>query len=181
MYQGIKSNVSHGGEQSTFFRSFRGEKLSPVLFALFLNDLETFLEENMCIGINLEISTGNISTYINLFILLYADDTVNFWTEEVSFLYNLNVFYEYFDKTMIMIFGTRNDEKYNFKLGENSISICKEFKYLCVVFSKNRSFYKARKHNVDREKKAMHLLYTRIHNLNLPLDLKLHLIIPSYP
>ena len=78
MYQGIKSSVSHGGEQSTFFRSFRGEKLSPVLFSLFLNDLETFLEENKCIGINLEISTGNISTYINLFILLYADDTVNF-------------------------------------------------------------------------------------------------------
>ena len=36
------------GVQSTFFRSFigvrQGENLSPVLFALFLNNLETFLE-----------------------------------------------------------------------------------------------------------------------------------------
>ena len=96
----------------------------------------------------------------------------------------MNVFYEYskawkldinFDKTKIMIFGTRNDEKYNFKLGENKISTCKEFKYLGVIFSKNRSFYKARKHNVDQAKKAMHLLYKRIRNLNLPLDLQLHL------
>ena len=44
-----------------------------------------------------------------------------------------------------------------------------------VIFSKNRSFYKARKHNVDQAKKAMHLLYKRIRNLNLPLDLQLHL------
>ena len=188
MYQGIKSCVSHGGVQSTFFRSFRGvrqgENLSPVLFALFLNDLETVLEEKNCTGINLEMPTDNISTYIKLFVLLYADDTVIFGTDEVSFQYNLNVFYEYskawkldinFDKTKIMIFGTRNDEKYNFKLGENKISICKEFKYLGVIFSKNRSFYKARKHNVDQAKKAMHLLYKRIRNLNLPLDLQLHL------
>ena len=128
--------------------------------------------------------TDNISTYIKLFVLLYADDTVIFGTDEVSFQYNLNVFYEYskawkldinFDKTKIMIFGTRNDEKYNFKLGENKISICKEFKYLGVIFSKNRSFYKTRKHNVDQAIKAMHLLYKRIHNLNLPLDLQLHL------
>ena len=68
--------------------------------------------------------TDNISTYIKLFVLLYADDTVIFGTDEVSFQYNLNVFYEYskawkldinFDKTKIMIFGTRNEEKYNFK------------------------------------------------------------------
>ena len=81
------------------FRSFRGvrqgENLSPVLFALFLNDLETFLEEKNCTGINLEMPTDNISTYIKLFVLLYADDTVIFGTDEVSFQYNLNVFYEY--------------------------------------------------------------------------------------
>ena len=44
-----------------------------------------------------------------------------------------------------------------------------------MCFSENRSFYKARKHNVDQAKKAMHLLYKRIRNLNLPLDLQLHL------
>lgn len=47
MYQGIiKSCVSFHGNQSNFFQSFRGvrqgENLAPVLFALFLNDLESF-------------------------------------------------------------------------------------------------------------------------------------------
>lgn len=47
MYQGIiKSCVSFNGNQSEIFQSFRGvrqgENLAPVLFALFLNDLESF-------------------------------------------------------------------------------------------------------------------------------------------
>ena len=46
MYKGIKSCVSYNGGQSFFFSSFRcarqGKNLSPVLFALFLNDLESF-------------------------------------------------------------------------------------------------------------------------------------------
>ena len=44
-----------------------------------------------------------------------------------------------------------------------------------VVFTKSRSFYKARKHNYDHAKKAMHPLYKRIRNLNLPIDLQLQL------
>ena len=57
----------------------------------------------------------------------------------------------------------------------NEISICKEFKYLGVVFTKSRSFSKTKKHNYDQAKKAMHLLYKKIRNLNLPLDLQLQL------
>ena len=46
MYKEIKSCISFNGNQSSFFQSFRGvrqgENLSPVLFALFLNDSEFF-------------------------------------------------------------------------------------------------------------------------------------------
>ena len=75
-------------------------------------------------------------------------------TSEEKFQHNLNIFYEYsktwkidinFDKTKIFIFGTRNDDKGEFRLGENIISICEEFKNLGVIFTKSRSFYKARK------------------------------------
>ena len=89
-----------------------------------------------------------------------------------------------FDKTKILVFGTRNDDRFNFKLGENTIAVCNDFKYLGVVFTKSRSFYKSRKHNVDRARKYMflHLLYKRARNLNLPLDLQLllfdHTILP---
>ena len=116
--------------------------------------------------------------------MLYADGTVIFGTDKVSFQNNLNAFFEYsqiwkldinFDKTKILVFGTRNDDRFNFKLGENTIAICNDFKYLRVVFTKSRSFYKARKHNVDQARKALHLLYKRARNLNLPLDLQMHL------
>ena len=42
-------------------------------------------------------------------------------------------------------------------------------------FNKSRSGCKAKKHNYDQAKKAMHLLYKRIRNLNLPTDLQLQL------
>ena len=74
-----------------------------------------------------------------------ADDTVIFGTGENQFQANLDLFFEYattwkldinYDKTKIMIFGTRNDDRFEFKLGTHAISICKEFKYLGVIFSK---------------------------------------------
>ena len=74
-----------------------------------------------------------------------------------------------------MIFGTRNDDRFEFKLGTHDISICKEFKYLGVIFSKNRSFHSAIKHNVEHGRKTMNLLYKRIRNLNLPIDLQIKL------
>ena len=74
-----------------------------------------------------------------------------------------------------MIFGRRNYDGLEFKIGEHTISICDEFKYLGVVFSKSRSFYKAIKHNTDHSKKAIYLLYKHIRNLNIPMDLHIEL------
>lgn len=187
-YQGIKSCVPFNGNQSEFFQSFRGviqgENLSPVLFALFLNDLEYFLSSQNCPGIDIEFASDDVYCYLKLFVLLCADDTVILATDEKSFQHSLNIFHDYsklwkldinYDKTKILVFGTRNDDRFDFKIGENKISICKEFKYLGVVITKNRSFSKAIKHNYYQAKKAMHLLYKRIRYLNLPIDLQLQL------
>ena len=66
-----------------------------------------------------ERTSDDVNTYIQLFILLYADDTVIFGTDETEFQNNLNAFYEFsnmwrldinYDKTKILIFGTRNDD-----------------------------------------------------------------------
>ena len=180
MYKGIKSCIYFNGNQSSFF---------PCLFALFLNDLESFMHSNNCSDVNLELDSDNLYIYLQLFVLLYADDTVIFGADETSFQKNLDVFYEYakmwqldinYDKTKILIFGTRNDDHFDFKMGNNKISVCKEFKYLGVVFTKSRSFCKAKKHNYDKAKKAMRLLYKRIRNLNLPTDLQLQLFRTYY-
>ena len=58
-------------------------------------------------------------------------------------------------------------------MGNNDIEIIKEYKYLGVVFSLTASFLNARKHIAEQAKKAMYLLFMRINNLNLPLDLQL--------
>ena len=63
MYKEIKSCVTYNGEQSFFFSvgklsSFRGvrqgENPFPLLFALFLNDLESFLCDISFNGVNFE-------------------------------------------------------------------------------------------------------------------------------
>ena len=124
-----------------------------------LNDLETHLiQKNCCRGIDINFSGDQLVLYLKLFILLYADDTVIFGTDVESFQHSLNILYEnsdlrkldiYFSKSKSMIFGSRNDDRFQFKLGDNVFSICKEFKYLGIIFTKNRSFYTAMKHNID--------------------------------
>ena len=86
---------------------------------------------------------------------------------EYSELLHLNINY---DKTKNMIFGTRCDQHFYFHLGGHQIVTCTDFKYLGVIFSKNRHFYQARKHNIEQAKKAMHALYKQIRNSNIPID-----------
>ena len=66
--------------------------------------------------------------FLKIFVLLYADDTIIFGMDEKNFQDNLNVFFEYseiweldinFSKTEVMIVGTRSDDKFEFKLGDN--------------------------------------------------------------
>ena len=102
---------------------------------------------------------------MKILILLYADDTVIFGTDPHSFQDNLNIFYEYcqlwklnlnYNKTKIMIFGMHNTNNLHFTIGGHDISICSEFKYLGVIFSKSSFFFKT---IVEKAKKDMHLLY----------------------
>ena len=53
-----------------------------------------------------------------------------------------------------MVFGMRNTDNLHFKIGENDISICKEFKYVGVTFPQFRSLYKSIKLNVEKAKKS---------------------------
>ena len=71
MYTGIKSCDAYNGGQSSFFSSFRevrrGEHLSPVLFALFLNDLETFLSDRSCNCVNFKFRYDDIFFFFFFF------------------------------------------------------------------------------------------------------------------
>ena len=74
-----------------------------------------------------------------------------------------------------MIFGTRQDQRFNFNLGGHKIDICTDIIYLSVTFSRNRHFYQTKKHNVEQARKVMHVLFKRIRHLNIPIYLQLYL------
>ena len=74
-----------------------------------------------------------------------------------------------------MIFSTRQDQRFNFNLGGCKIDICTDLKNLGVIFSRNRHFHQTKKHNVKQARKAMHILFERVRNFNIPIDLQLYL------
>ena len=89
--------------------------------------------------------------------MLYADGTVIFGTDVESFKHSLYVFYEYsnlwkldinFSKSKIKIYCSKNADYFQFKLGDNVLSICKEFQYLGIIFTKQKIevFYTAMKY-----------------------------------
>ena len=64
MYKGIKSCISFNGDLSNFFMCDKGvrqgEDLSPLLFLIFLNDVEQYLYDKHCNGVNIEYEDNNM-------------------------------------------------------------------------------------------------------------------------
>ena len=188
MYENIKSCVKLDNPSSSFFASEcgvrQGENLSSLLFSLYLNDLESFLLSGGVESLELEVITQELHIYLKLLLLLYADDTVIFSNDKENVQTYLDNFYEYcimwklninFDKTKIVIFNSKSTNKPIFKIGASDIQVVDSYKYLGVILSKSGSFLTARKHIAEQARKAMHLLFMRANNLDLPLDLQLKL------
>ena len=84
MYKGTKSCIVYNKECSNYFPCCngvrQGENLSPFLFSIYLNDLESFLSTCNLEGL-ISISDDleeQFDIYLKLLTLLYADDTVLF-------------------------------------------------------------------------------------------------------
>ena len=87
----IKSCVSLNGDCSTFFYCKNGlsrENLSPILFSLSLNYLESFLLRENIFGVNIFVDW--LQCYLKRVFLPYADDMVLFAKsmEELQDLYD---------------------------------------------------------------------------------------------
>ena len=61
--------------------STTGENLSSLMFALYLNDIETFILSAGIEPVNLEYQNDDIIHYLKLLIFLYADDTFIFFKQ----------------------------------------------------------------------------------------------------
>ena len=154
MYSEIKSCITINGISSVYFTCDigvrQGENLSPLLFAIYLNDLENFMNISGCRGIEIDVQDEEFMIFLILFVILYADDTIILSDDPKEFQDILTAFHDFCklwkldintNKTKITIFGeySRN-QRLSFKINGKEIEIVKEFKYLGVLFSKNGRF-----------------------------------------
>jgi hypothetical protein len=187
MYSHIKSCIFVNGQKSEYFVNNlgvrQGENLSPLLFSLYINDLETFLADQGNASIDMEYELGS---YMKLFALLYADDTVIIAKTAAELQKALNDISDYCkkwkltvndSKTKVIIFGNRktNPNRLNFTYEGNALEIVDNFKYLGILFNFNGNFNKCKKALVDQASRAMFSLLSKSIVLNLPLDVVLDL------
>jgi len=189
MYNGIKSCVTVNGTCSNFFNSNigvrQGENLSPILFSLYLNDLHSFLQSSDEVnGVNIENTdfNSNINTYLKLYILLYADDTVIVSHSADDLQRALNAYETYCNtwkltvnssKSKIVIFSSGRQEQTHFTFNNNPIETMKEYKYLGIFFSRSGSFFQAKKHIASQATRALYSLLRKLRPLMLPIDMQI--------
>ena len=142
IYSSVKSRVKHNNHLGNEFYCGlgvrQGECLSPLLFSLFLNDIEDHFVQSGIEGLDIEM--------VKVFMLLYADDIVIFGNSANQLQEGLNLLSEYCQKwkltvnaakTKVMVFRKGGILPRN--LG-NQIEIVKSFKYLGIVFTAGGSF-----------------------------------------
>ena len=74
---------------------------------------------------------------------------------------HLDMFFEYSERTKIMVFVKRCDQHFNFQLTGHQIATCTNFRRVDAIVSRNRHFYQARKHNVEQAKEQKHVYILR--------------------
>ena len=197
MYQQAKSCVRVNGMLSEFFRSGvrvrQGENLFPLLFSLFLSDLEDFMARAFdglthvqdLAHIALDEPNEEFQTYFKLYVLLYADDTVIFAESPEQLQAALNGLYLYCKtwkltvnptKTKIVVFS-KSKLKVNpvFTYGEQVLNIEYDFNYLGILFDYKGQFYKARTKLIEQARKAMFAVTKKSRKLGLPVDIQFKL------
>ena len=188
MYQCIRSKVLLNHEMSESFPCRlgvrQGECLSPFLFAMYVNDLESHLHS----------ADGGVTiSDFKLMLLLYADDLVIFSETPEALQLQIDKLYNYCqkwkllintEKSKIVVFrkGTRIPQERWF-YGETVIPVCSRIPYLGLVFSSNGSYSRTQSTLADQANKAifqLHKILLRFKGITLSaaLDLFDKLITP---
>ena len=189
MYRETKSFVKCNNLMSNLYSTNLGIKqgcsLSCLIFAIFLNDLETEMVNFGCNGTDIfDIETGRLM--LKLFALLYADDTVIISDNKTDFQYSLNAFAYYCRKwklkineakSNIIIFGSvRNRNKLIFTINGEPINIVNSFVYLGLEFSKNKRYIVAIKRNLTKARRAAFAIFKKSKILNLSVSSQIHIL-----
>lgn len=145
-YREASVTVTHNGQSSTPIKIrngvLQGDCLSPLLFAIFIADFESFCEARGIKGVGMGHEW-------DIKALFYADDLVIFSYSKAHLQAALNALNEYCkinslcvntSKTKITIFNNRSSPRPSFSLGESTIEVVKSYTYLGVTFTENGRF-----------------------------------------
>ena len=188
LYKAAKSCVRHNGKISEYFSCNigvrQGENLSPLLFAIYLNDLESHFA-GKCQGIPLKNDNSEYDVLLKLYTLLYADDTI-LLSESVKDLQDmLDVLFLYCQKwqltvniakTKAVVFSkgkVRNLPSLTY--GKEHLEVQYAYTYLGIVIYYNGLFTKAIQTQIAQAKRALFSLLSKARKLQLLLDIQCHL------
>ena len=186
MYKNAKSCVKSCDKISDFFSCDmgvrQGENLSPVLFAIYLNDFNESMKGIFQGLKKLDDDTQKeLETFMRLYVLLYADDTSILAETAEDLQVALNGLSEYCKKwcfkvnttkTKIVVFARGKVRKYpKFHLGSNEIEVVEQYVYLGILFNYNGSFKKAIDKQITQARKAMFAVIEEAKVLCLPVDI----------
>jgi hypothetical protein len=188
MYSEAKSCLRVNNQISEFFQSHRGvrqgENLSPLLFSIYLNDLEECIQ-SFSKGLEIESIIDDVRLHINLYVLLYADDTIILSETEEDLQCSLDTLHDYCckwnlevntAKTKIVIFSKGRVTKYTpWVLGDEVLEVQDDYTYLGTTFNYNGNYDKAIAKQVTQAKRAMYSMVGKARKLGLPIDIQLHL------
>ena len=179
LYDNIKMCIKFDGNLSHHFSSssglLQGEVMSPILYSLYVNDFEMSFIKGGCQSIDIQM--------INLFILMYADDTIliaetpeglqkildslNCYCDEWNLTVNVQ-------KTKIMVFRNggviRANESWTFQ--DESIEIVNQFSYLGVNVNYNGKFNLTQKHIAEQGRKALFAINSTFKLCNFNIETK---------
>lgn len=178
MYDNAKSCVRNNFEQSDYFMCNvgirQGENLSPILFALFLNDFEYFISRyfkglsDLSASVKTYLSDDDVEVFMRLYCMLYADDTVVLAENEADMQSALNAVKDYCDlwhlsvnvsKTKVVIFSKGKIRKTpTFIFGSQNIQVVDDYTYLGIIFNYNNKFNKAMAKQVNQARGALYSL-----------------------
>ena len=195
MYENAKSCVKKGQNLSNIFACNtgvrQGENLSPLLFAIYLNDFEYHVSRQykglgqLSSEIGEHLSDNDIEVFFRLYILLYADDTIVLAESAEELQKALSSVHEYCknwyltvntSKTKVVIFSRGKIRKYpDFRFGEETLEVVDEYVYLGTTFKYNGSFNKAMSKQVTQARRAMFNLIQKARKLSLPIDIQCEL------
>ena len=163
MYSNLSATVRTSGGETTAFPcnvgTRQGDVSSPLIFALFINDLCTLLREGCRDGIFITPDVEDI------FCLMYADDIANCSETRVRLQRQINLTKEFCDtremkvnlnKTEIIVFRNGGPlRKYEMcDLGGTPIRTTSEYKYMGLIFTPKLSWSKAKRKLAAQARKA---------------------------